>query len=282
MDYLQLAKDYIKSNQIIDIPIKKPKIKVNLSKTKPLNEIEPNETRVKTEEIQLEIEPDKELIDVNPIDKISQIEFLSQAICPSISFGNELEEEQIGLIIIEEINYEKINELMKNSEDKLITNNLISIKILVKNKEKEIPTFPIESKTIESWGKTIKNLIENEIKIPKKNISKIIPFKTIGKQYNYVVIVKQHKKSFGIPSSLYWYHGNPKGIEYHWDVRNIIYKHSDYRFEEGDSIETIQVLYSYISEIEKDRQWINRNYSIGKSHNIIGLSEIFETIAISV
>jgi len=271
MSYIKLAKELIKTNKnILEIPIKKPIIKVKLTNIKieePINEIvnEPIEEPFKTEPIEetpkIEIKLEKKL-------EIKR-EFIDEG------------KEQIGLVILQEIDYQKINSFLeKYKEDKLLLYNNIQIKILVKNQEKQIPVFTIETTTIESWSKTIKNLIETDIKIPKKYISKIIPFRTVGKQFYFIVILKQHKTNYNIPTSINWFKDFPNGMVYNWDTRNLLYKHSEYSLE--NQIETIQNLYSYINEIEKDRQWIERNYSIENSHNIIGLNEVFETIAISV
>jgi len=259
MSYIKLAKELIKTNiDIIEIPIKKPKMKVKLTDIKienPINEIAN--------------EPIEEIPKIQETIQETKREFIDEG------------KEQIGLVILQEIDYLKINSFLeKNKEDKLLLYNNIQIKILVKNQEKQIPVFTIDTSIIDSWTKTIKNLIETYIKIPKKYISKIIPFRTVGKQFYFIVILKQHETNYNIPTSIYWFRDFPNGMGYNWDTKNLLYKHSEYSLE--NQIETIQDLYSYINEIEKDRQWIKRNYSIENSHNIIGLNEIFETIAISV
>jgi hypothetical protein len=251
MNYIKTIRTLLDNPSIQEIPIKKPKIKVKLIRNYPINEIdiqtvsEENPTE-KSEEIQIE----------EPITK-----FL------------ENEQELIGLFIIQDINFEQINKwLQLHKEDKLLINNLLQLKILTK--KNQIPTFPIEVSTIESWSKTIKNLIETEIKIPRKYITKILPFKTIGSQYYYIVFVREHKTNYYIPNSLNWFPGLG---DYKWDIKTIVYKHNEYDFE----IENIQDFFNYLNEIEREKQWINRNYSIENSHNIIGLNTVFETIATS-
>jgi hypothetical protein len=266
MSFLKQAKELIQTNKtIVEIPIKKPKIKIKITDfkiEKPINEIanEPIE-----EILKIDTKPEKK----QEIKLEIKREFLDEG------------REEIGLIILQEIDYQKINSFLdKNKEDRLLLYNNIQIKILVKNQEKQIPVFTIDTLNIESWSKTIKNLIEIDIKIPKKYISKIIPFRTVGKQFYFIVILKQHRTNYNIPTSINWFKDYPNGMVYNWDTRNLLYKHSEYSLE--NQIETIQDFYSYINEIEKDRQWIERNYSIENSHNIIGLNEVFETIAISV
>lgn len=246
MNYFKTVRTLLDNPTIQEIPIKKPKIKVKITTNLPINELE---------------EPTKEH-EENPKERIAELKVNQQ--------------ELIGLFIIQDINYERVNKwLQENKEDKLLINNLLQLKFLVKSKTKLIPTFPIEVSTIESWSKTIKNLIETDIKIPRKYITKILPFKTIGSQYYYIVFIKEHKTNYNIPISLNWFPGLG---DYKWDIKTVIYRHNEYDFE----IENIQDFYNYLNEIEKEKQWINRNYSIENSHNIIGLKEVFETIAINV